>query len=63
MLPDRLPPIPGLAALLRPVQLEVSASHALMMAGRKHKNIVQWSCRQVPLNVVVRIPLYGYSRS
>jgi hypothetical protein len=32
----------------------------LMMAVRKRQNIVQWSYRRVPLNVVPRIPLLGY---
>jgi len=31
-----------------------------MMAVRKRQNIVQWSYRRVPLNVVPRIPLLGY---
>src|ERR1700679_2354840 len=31
-----------------------------MMAVRKRQNIVQWSYRRVPLNVVPRIPLWGY---
>jgi hypothetical protein len=31
-----------------------------MMACSQHKNIVQWSDRQIPLNVVPRIPLLGY---
>src|SRR5579862_650989 len=35
-------------------------SPCLMMAVRKHQNIVQWSYRRVPLNVVPRIPLLGY---
>src|SRR5579859_4499093 len=32
----------------------------LMMAVRKHQNIVQWSYWRVPLNVVPPIPLLGY---
>src|SRR5580693_3335143 len=36
-------------------------SPCLMMAVRKRQNIVQWSYRRVPLNVVPRIPLLGYS--
>jgi hypothetical protein len=35
-------------------------SPCLMMAVRKRQNIVQWSYRRVPLNVVPRIPLLGY---
>src|SRR5580658_2900794 len=35
-------------------------SPCLMMAVRKRQNIVQWSYRGVPLNVVPRIPLLGY---
>src|ERR1700690_4230396 len=35
-------------------------SPGLMMAVRKRQNIVQWSYRRVPLNVVPRIPLLGY---
>jgi hypothetical protein len=31
-----------------------------MIAVRKRQNIVQWSYRRVPLNVVPRIPLLGY---
>jgi hypothetical protein len=39
---------------------EACGPHALMMAVRKHQNIVQRSYRRVPLNVVPRIPLLGY---
>src|ERR1700722_10981603 len=35
-------------------------SPCLMMAVRKRQNIVQWSYRRVPLNVVPRIPLLWY---
>jgi hypothetical protein len=35
-------------------------SPCLMMAVRKRQNIVQWSYRRVPLNVLPRIPLLGY---
>src|ERR1700722_7874254 len=35
-------------------------SPCLMMAVRKRQDIVQWSYRRVPLNVVPRIPLLGY---
>ena len=50
----------GFAAQLRHVQLEAGGQHALMMAVRKHQDIVQWSYQRVPLNVVPRIPLLGY---
>ena len=50
----------GFAAQLRHVQLEAGGQHALMMAVRKHQDIVQWSYQRVPLNVVPGIPLLGY---